>query len=103
MRIGDKVHFIISLTDEIVRENGYNSSKCFAELEAKESGAFSYGNGSVTVLTLIDPTDKCTELMYDTRYARGSFADVSKDILETFFGANASVISQIGQVENDRG
>lgn len=96
MKIGEKATFIITLTSQCAKENGFaDPAEMTVTLESKASGSFDYGNGSATVMKWTDPSGLEFSRVYDTRYMRGDFNHVCYDLMNDYFGENIDEIDRI--------
>lgn len=96
MKIGETATFIITLTSQCAKENGFaEPAEVTVTFESKASGAFDYGNGSATVMKWAEPTGKEFSKVYDTRYMRGDFDSVCRDLMYDYFGSNIDEIDRI--------
>lgn len=80
MKIGDKATFIVN----------YGIADLEVICEAKESGAFAYGNQTATVMRWMYDGMPNRRIV-DTRYASGKFEDVCIELIRDYFGENAKI------------
>ncbi len=87
--IGQKVLYKITLTDSIVKELDLDSNVEWLTLEVISSGAFKYGNGTATRVTILPASGEPERTTtYDTRYFVGSIDEVAEAIITDWYGSN---------------
>ena len=87
--IGQKVLYKVTLKDSIVKELDLDSNIEWVTLEVIPSGAFSYGNGTATRVTILPASGEPERTTtYDTRYFVGSIDEVAESIINDWYGSN---------------
>lgn len=102
MKAGEKATFNIELTNKICKENHYDSNIATATVEVTESGAFDYGNGTSTVLTVTTPDGKTNKHIYDTRYVHDPFDKFAWNLVADYVGDNMESIERTDTMKTYR-
>ena len=100
MAVKESLKFNVHLVPEIAKKvtsttDGEQTIKI--KMELCESGAFSYGNGTCTIMRFenFEPPYE-TERVYDTRYTSvKDFRKLSTDLIADYYGENLDYIEEV--------